>query len=371
MYTGYQLSQDLDIRVRQTNSAAYFSPARKEYCLRMAIINLLEADYRSLTLQSSVDEISPLIKTYQSFTPYNNQVLLKPLHIVSITVSGGSYIITFDRPHNLDFTTVLTYSLQFRGIEGTLNMTNINGNQSCGAGATAYQLTVLFFGASGVHVANSGEAYSALDYWCSDYYHLLAVNNVCLKNLNLNIVSVKNVSYCDITIGVNNIREKEYLKFSSFGGLTGLTGYKYVKRMGERVIRIYDDYNLTTPTVVTGTYTSGGIIERKHNRGCEPLVSEQKISYYQATELFPLYECNDNRLACYSSERNTNSLITNIQYFVDYITTSAEIDIDDDVIDILQTYNMQMCNKIIEKASEYFFAINTASEDIQITEVLQ
>lgn len=371
MYTGLQLSNDLDLRVRQTQAGAYLEPAKKEYLLRMAVVKMLEENYISVVKQKSVDEISPLIKTYTPFIPYNNQVLIKPLHISSIAnPSGNIFQVVFDRPHNIDFATFTSVDITFSGVEGgtydTLNGETYSATVDPNVPLSAVRITAL--GLSGTPTPNTGEVTG--DYWCSDYYHLLAISLECLKNTNTTIVSVNVAGGCLITLGTNNIRSGERLKFSSFGGLTGLTGYKYVKKIGERKIRIYDDVNLTTQTTVTGTYTSGGIIERIHNEYCEYDISDTKIDSDQATEHFPLFDANGNRLRCYSSLMNTSSYITNIKYYVDYIVRQAAIDIEDNTTDLLQTYNQEMCRMIIERAALMFFAINTSVEDVQIAPVV-
>lgn len=372
MYTGLQLSKDLDIRVRQTTASAYFSPARKNYCLRMAVVDLLEENYKGMIKQKSVDEISPLIKTYTPYVPYSNKVILKPLHISNIVnTTGNTYQVFFDRPHNFSFASGnvdITFSGVLGGTYTTLN------DQVFGASdaSTSVETSVLITTAaplSGTYTANSGQVVG--DYWISDYYHLLAVSVESLKDLRLKIVGVKTPAM-EITIGTNNIRTGELLKFSNFNGLTGINNqYKYVKKISERKIKLYNDIGLTVPTTVIGTYSGGGKIERRYNRYCEPLVSDQKISSYQATELFPLYESNENRLACYTSQQDVDTFITALSYYVDYITVQANIDINDSVRDLLQVYNQEMCRMIIERAAAYFFAINTSAEDIQILPVLQ
>lgn len=370
MYTGLQLSKDLDIRVRQTNAGAYFSPARKNYCLRMAVVSLLENNYKGMIKQKSVDEISPLIKTYSYYASYNNQVLLKPLHISNIVnTSGNDYQVFFDRPHNLDFTSG-TVNITFSGVQGftTLNGQTYGASDALTSIDTSVMITTLA-PLTGTYVLNSGEVIG--DTWIWDYYHLLAVSAVTYKDLRISIKAVKTPAF-ELTIGTNNIRTGEYLRFSGFGGLTGINNqFKYVKKIAERKIKLYDDAALTIPTTVTGTYTSGGKIERMYDRYCEPLTSDQKISAYQATELFPLYESNENRLICYTSEQDVNPFITPVNYYVDYITVQANIDITNDTTDLLQTYNQEMCRMIIEKAAAYFFALNTSAEDVQILPVTQ
>lgn len=338
----------------------------------MAIVKLLESDYRRLSTQKAVDEISPLIKTYADFTPYNNKVLLKPLHILSIVnVSGNVYQVTFDRPHNFDFVTFPSIDITFNGVEGD-TYTTLNENTYSASVATTNVTTsclITAVGLSGTYTLGTGEVSG--DYWLSEYYHLLSTRLDSLKNLNVTIVKVSAAGTCKIILGTNNIRTGEYLNFSGFGGLTGLSGYKYVKKISERAIAIYNDINFTTPAVVTGNYSTGGVISRKYKRYCEPLLSDQKISTYQATELFPLYESNENRVSCYSSEQNLNGFITNLNYSVDYITTQANIDIDNNTVDLLQTYNQEMCRMIIEMAAELFYAVNTSGEDIQILEAIK
>jgi len=364
LYTGLQLSQDLDLRVRQTQAGAYLEPSKKEYLIRMATVKLLEENYVSVVKQKSVDEISPLIKTYDQYTPNNNQVLIKPLQVTTVVLaSGATFNITFDRPHNLPVG--WTGLVQVSDIEGSLLFSDLNGNRT-GTYVSANVISITVAGITGTHTAGTGQVSSLDNSWCSDYYHLLAISLECLKNLNLTILKVNTAGTCLITLGTNNIRQGERLKFSSFGGLTGLTGYKYVRVVSERQIKIYDDINLATPTVVTGTYTSGGVIERAHNEYCEYDISDQKISSDPPTEHFPLFDANSNRLRCYSSLRNESTFITNIKYYVDYIVKQAEIDIEDNAYDLLQIYNQEMCRLIIERAALMFFAINTSVEDVQI-----
>jgi hypothetical protein len=167
MYTGLQLSRDLDVRVRQTNAAAYLSPAKKNYFLKMAVVKLLESRYKTIAKQSAVDEISPLIKTYVDFVPYNNQVLLKPLHISTITnVSGNIYRVVFDRPHNIDFATFPNINITFSDVEGG-TYTTLNGNTYSASVDATFPTTALNItqaGITGSHTANTGEIKGS--YWC-------------------------------------------------------------------------------------------------------------------------------------------------------------------------------------------------------------
>lgn len=384
MYTGADLLTDLRIRVRQGSSGAYLSTQRANSIVNQSVTKLLEQNYRTLINQGSIDEINPLIKTYASFYPYNKKVLLKPLVILSIAnPSANNYVMTFATPHNIDFATYPTVQVSFNGLQGgTYNLFNGNSYDATVLSATTIQVSEL--GITGTYTDYSGQcvatsfvgATGEANYWPSDYYHLLAVNSVCRKVLNYTIVGVKNLTYFDITLGPNNLRTGELIRFTNFGGIAGLSGDKYVKKMGDRKVRLYNDKLLTIPFTTTGTWTSGGTIERYYGRApferyAEPLVSDQKADMTKISPYFPLYSVSENELVCYTSESNYDTDITQLQYIMDYITVQAEIDVTNSVTDLNQKYNQEFCRKIVETAAQLWFAINTAGEDVQISEIIQ
>lgn len=367
MYTGLNLSEDFDVRVRQTQAANYLTLERKQTCVNMAVISLIERNYALSASQTMLDEISPLAIGYREYTPNNNMVLLKPLHISNIVLASGTlYNITFDRPHNLPAT--WTGSITISDVEGTLLFSNINGVRSATyINSTTIQVNVA--GLTGVYTANTGQVISNDNSWISDYYHLMAVNVHAIVNLNLTISAVNIGTSTQITVEENNLRTGEYLYFSNFGGLTGLNTWKYIKKITDNTIRLYNDAGLTTPSVVTGSYTSGGTISRKYKRGCEQLVSSQKIGYYGAAEIDPLYTITENKLICYTSDMNLSPYITQDKYIVDYITTYADIDLENDTTDLLQTFNMNFMRNVLEEAALIFYKINTSVADVQISAV--
>jgi len=383
MYTGKQLGDDLATRVRQGPFTGYFGTDEKNQYVRMAVTSLLEENYASVVRQGATDEINPLVKIYKPFLPFNKKVLLKPLHIVSIAnPSTNNYDITFDRDHNIDFTTYPTVSVTFDGLQGG-TYSNFNGNVYDAIFVTNKTIRVNELGITGTYTNNTGECSASSDpaggktnYWPSDYYHLLAVAVVCRANLNVTVSAVKNISTVDITVGINNFDDRELLRFSSFGGLSGLTGDKYIKKIGDRKIRLYNDANLTVPFTTSGTWTSGGVIERYYGRSpkrryCEPFPSDQRVDSSEITPWWPLYTVAGNEIVCYTSESNFDTNITQIEYLMDYISIQAIIDTENDITDLLQTYNQQFCNKIIERAAKLFYAMNSSQADIQISEVIQ
>lgn len=383
MYTGADLYTDLQIRVRQGSSGAYLSSGRANFVVNQSVTKLLEQNYRSLINQGAIDEINPLIKTYASFYPNNKKVLLKPLVVMSVAnPSANTYVMTFSAPHNIDPVLNPIVMVSFNGMQGgTYNLFNGNVYDATVLSSTTIQVSELgitgtYTDYSGQCVASSVSGGGTINYWPSDYYHLLAVNCVSRQVLNYTISSVKNLSTFDITLGPNNLRTGELLRFTNFGGIAGLSGNKYIKKMGDRKIRLYNDALLQTPFTTTGTWTSGGTIERYHGvapltRYAEPLVSDQKADMSLISPYFPLYAVSENELVCYTSDMNHDTNITQLEYVMDYITAQAEIDVSDSVIDLNQTYNQEFCRKIIETAAQLWFAINSSGEDVQITEVIQ
>lgn len=331
------------------------------------MIRAIEQRYSTLINQSSTDEISKLVKAYEPFIPNNNQLLLKPLQITTVTLaSGTTFNITFDRPHNLPST--WTGLISLTDIEGTLLFANLNGERT-GTYVNANTISVTVAGITGVHTAGTGKASSLDNSWCSDYYHFLAAKVRCKKNTRIKVVGFFNSSPAKtVEVSTNNIRKGELLHFADFGGLTGLSGDKYVDKIGDWKIAIYDDKNLTTPTVITGNYTSGGTISRYHEKSVQPLPSEQEIDSFEASELFPMYKTFNNKLVCYTSEMNQNLDITQEKYYLDYILTAAAIDTTNDTYDLLQVYNMTMINSIIEEAAIEFFKIVSNETNIKIAQ---
>lgn len=367
MYTGLQLSTDFQIRINQSRAANVLSPEREKDCLRVGLIRAIESRYRDLINQSSLDEISKLVKAYEPFTPNNNQVLIKPLQITTVALaSGTTFNITFDRPHNLPIG--WTGLIQVENIEGSLLFSNLNGERT-GTYVSSNAISITVSSITGTHTAGTGQVSSLDNSWCSDYYHFLAAKVKVKRATKIKVVSVQNTTGAKVVlVGTNNIRKGELLNFSTFGGLTGLSGDKYVDKIGDWKITIYDDKDLTVPTVITGTYTSGGVISRYFEKSVQPLASDQEIDSFEASELFPMYKTFSNKLICYTSEMNQNSDLTQEKYYLDYITTASAIDTTNDTYDLLQVYNMSMINSIIEESAIEFYKMVSNETNIKIAQ---
>ncbi len=369
MYTGANYLRDLRIRTNQGQAGQYLNTNRVNYCTKFAINSLLEKVYQNIISQKAVDNVSPLIKTYQSYIPVNNQVLLKPLLITNVTI-GTNAVITFDRVDNLEANTPIVVS-------GVVGVTGINTTISTYTILSPTQITTTIT-TTGTYVAGTGQATCA-GYIISDYYHLLFVSSIHRAILNVKINTVIDVvSGTTLKIGTNNIRQGEYLYFSDFTGLAGINGNSfYIKKINLNTIQLYQDAALRLPANITGSWTGQGYIWRTPStakvkgRGTKALISNAKWGYYGADEAFVLYEDNDNRLRVYTSERNTDTNIVQLEYLVDYITVQADIDITNTTYDLLQVYNMEMINMIIEMAADEFFAVVEDEEGVKLLPMVQ
>jgi hypothetical protein len=386
-YTGVDFYNDLQIRTNQGSAAAFLSTDRANYFAKQAIVSLVQENYRSITEQTSVDEISPLIQTYKTFVPYNGQVLLKPLDIIKIeyqTVDDSDYLlITFNRPHNFDFDTypsgikIAFYDIVGTGDFSALNNTSVIVTEDT---ITNNPNAVKHFLASTTSATYTRGGIAIPDNitipppnlnalggnWVYDYYNYLSCKLEYTENLGLEILGIDNkLGQFVMTIGTNNnIRTGEYLNFTGFGGLT--IGNKYVKKIAYNKIKLYNDEKLKTPYVNVNTYTSGGVITRTSTlRSALPYPSDFKNDVYLPTPRYPLFETNENRLKIYPNEG-----ITQTKYVLDYIKQFYEIDVENNTTDLHYYYNALFCTKIIERSAQMFFAMVSSGEDIQIGNVI-
>jgi hypothetical protein len=374
-YTGVDLYNDLKVRTNQGQAGAFLNIDRANYIVNSAIINQFEKVVSQLAIQRNTDEVSPCIKRDVSFTPNNSQVLLKPLIITSVrSFTTTTYLVFFDRPHNLVAGTPINIS----GVTGaTSGVNNVNQPTSV---YTNYivnddrNITITVASApSGGASSNigTGKAISS-GYIIDDYYHLLAVQYNFNQVLNIDVISLlKNTSLSIITISANNnIRSGEYLNFTNFSGVT--IGLKYVKKIAYNKIQLYNDADLTTPTILTGNYVSGGTITRSNGRYADPLNPDQKVDVYRSSFYYPLYQSSDNNLSIvvYDKHKRVDTSITPTSFVVDYVRTFPPIDLEDSIYDIHQDFNAKFCDKIIEYAALKFQAFTSAGEDAQLTEII-
>ena len=378
-YTGVDFYNDLQIRTNQGSAAAFLSTDRANYFAKQAIVSLVQENYRSITEQTSVDEISPLIQTNKTFVPNNGQVLLKPLDIINIEVGvvNTSFIVTFNRPHNFDFAANPNIPIAIFGIVGTGVLESLNDDSWTANEDTLTNnpnsILVPIPATTGTYVSGGIVTPDTInpinigaENWVYDYYNYLSCKLEYTENLGLDILGVDNkLGQFVMTIGTNNnIRTGEYLNFTGFGGLT--IGNKYVKKIAYNKIKLYNDEKLKTPYVNANTYTSGGVITRTSTlRSALPYPSDFKNDVYQPTPRYPLFETNENRLKIYPNEG-----ITQTKYVLDYIKQFYEIDVENNTTDLHYYYNALFCTKIIERSAQMFFAMVSSGEDIQIGNVI-
>jgi len=361
-YTGSDLYNDLKIRVYQGGAGAFLNANRANYIIWTAIKDLIEKRYNTLIKQSSTDEINKLIKVDQAFTHNGDGVVsLKPLRILSVSVPlSNTYRIKFDRPHNFPTTGA---NVVFQGLSGGIISTQLNDLSFSVFWQSETEINVSQTGAS-ISGYSQGTGYALMNpllqtkSLISDYYHLLAVAIYGYAKTPIQIQSVDSVLN-RITLKSNNIRNGEKLFVYLPGASTN--PYGFAKMINRNTLELYTTSSLTTKVTWTGTYTGNGLVARYMERYAEPNPSDTKISPYDATEYFPLYQLAENELLVQPLYEQDMFLK------VDYITTAAEVSVNDSTRDLLQDFNWNFIGEVIELSANKFFAITSSPQDVQIT----
>lgn len=360
-YTGANLYSDLKIRVYQGGAGAFLNTSRANYVIWTAVKELIEKRYNSLIKQSSTDEINSLIKVDRLFTHNGSGVVsLKPLDILTITSTiTNIYRIKFDRPHNLPSSGGRLY---FQGIVGGLPSTQLNNQGFLVSYVNDTEVNLSQTGANPAGYS-AGTGYALMDTLTStrnlisDYYHLLAV---AIQGFAVTPIKIQSVdsTLSRVALKSNNIRNRE--RISLFLPGTTLTQSGYAKMINRSTLELYTTPMLTTKITWTGTYTGNGEVYRYMERYAEPSPSDMKISPYEATDYFPLYQVADNQLSL-------SPVYNEMLLKVDYISNAAEISVTDTSRDLLLDFNWNFIGEVIELAASKFFAITSSTEDVQIT----
>ena len=373
-YTGKNLYDDLAIRVYQGGAGAFLNTNRAQYVVRFAIKEALEKRYNSIIKQQSTDEINKLVKVDKYFPVINNKVLLKPLDIVNVEVAqtNVSFRITFNRIPNLNFDAYFdAVPIYISGIIGTDDIAALNNNSWTAAPDTInndpYSILVSYPSTTGTYTSGGQVIPDVNNYsislddslWIYDYYHLLSVALTGYVKVKTTIKSFDTAKQRGL-FSANNVRTGERIRVT-LPGTDCNQNVGYVKMIGLNLFELYTDELLMEKMVITGTYTTNGTIYRYMERYAEPAPSDMKISPYEATEYFPLYQTAENELSL------TPQIFAKAYYKADYISSASDIDVTNTITDLLQVYNLSIIDEIIERAAVKFFALTSSQADVQIT----
>lgn len=372
--TGAQIFSNLK---KQVNTAytGQINASLFNYISERAVVSIVDEAIQGLPSQTAYDAISKLIKTEKEFTPYNSQVLLKPLMVASatVTVLNTEVQITFDRPHNLSASVIASDNypaLQISGVIGVMASGQDDGlNHAWYNDVVVVNEYTLGFNVSGfttqaLNTTVTGLGKMTSEAWVTDYYYLLTTNATYTETLNVSIKSIlKTSKFTKINISLaNNIANRELLNFTNFSGLSTI-GDKYVLKQSQGTIVLYDDENLTIPTILTGTYVSGGTIKRIHSAYTKPYISDEKNTIYVPTVRYPRQESNDNRIKVYPLD---SSKYTQTTYKIDYVSLPIAIDSTDTNYDYEQVYNKEFLKMYYVKAATIFLETLKDLEMFQI-----
>lgn len=362
-YTGNNFLQNLRNIVSQYTTEFISVPFGNLLAMR-ALFNLIEDRYAKNS-QKSLDEISGLLKVDKEFLVYNNRSLVLPyLPISSIAVQTvgppGIYTINFSRNHNLGNGVGVT-------ISGVTVATNANGNYTFATSLTANGQYVITSSTSiNIRVATAAIAgglngQMVADNMVTDYYHLLNANVLFSQQIEPVVTNATNATPIVISItSTNNLRTTERIKISGVQGNTSANGEFYIKKQKKDTFAIFDEYTepiFTNPAIGNGVYTSGGVLAKVYERDCQVLLSDQKITKYKPKPNSPFLQTGDKELIYYPLEYECSRVS------LDYISLAAEIDCNNNTIDLLLTYNINFLNILIDMAARDFLRIVNSPEE--------
>jgi hypothetical protein len=128
-----------------------------------------------------------------------------------------------------------------------------------------------------------------------------------------------------------------------------MNGVRYVKQIGTRRYRLYNDEELLSPVVATSAYISGGTITSTKMNSCFQLKPDQYVQKVDSpTKRFPRYQMADNAIII--EPKN------NLQYVeMDYIKLPPfEIDPLNNDTDLLLYYSQEFIEYLVDFTARLF-----------------
>jgi hypothetical protein len=184
----------------------------------------------------------------------------------------------------------------------------------------------------------------------SDYMHLLAMKVRYDKQI-ATITAVSTGTPTTITLNVDtNLRTGQYVFIPSSGGTTGLTGLRYLKKVGKRKFQLYTNRGLDNLLTTSGVYTGGVPLRVVYENWAKPLFPDKKFSpYCVATIRLPYYEEADGVFKLFPEDE------TPVAAYVDYVSSpSVFIDPTDNTTDLEDTYPYKFLLYILDTAVKLF-----------------
>lgn len=335
--------------------SAFYNVTKQNALLRKALVLSLEDRYNNLIEQKVFDDMGEVLKLNKPFSLNNNQIYTAPLDIASISRVGTTFLITTVRPHNINVGDWIT-------LANVLNfVTPLNGNyavqQSVFVTNPVFEFAVIENYTGGTYTAKTGQVVNhyelnGLNKMAADYNHLLAVKAKFELTLPYGVSDVTNSNPIAIVLTTinNNIVTNDQVSVSGVLNNTNANGYFYVQKVNRKTFNLFIDKDLSNATLGNGDFQGLPVLKRVFYNFCAPLISIEKISNYdKATLEKPLFERGDKMIKIGPYDAVCSEIT------MDYVSSAVVfIDVNDNVIDLLDTYPNDFIYYVITKGVQLF-----------------
>lgn len=325
----------------------YINPDRFNRLMKNAFTNLCDIIYRQRDTQKEYDELSELSVIDHQFNVNGNRFHIRPLQVLSVTISGFDLIIGFNEPHNLQ----VGDQVAFNGIQGIVSNPVVNGNHTVTAVGSETTLTISFgLAPTGTYIAQTGRMTSPK--MIADYYHLFVMK--CRFVESREVLSVYNISGTSVVtisfLNRNKLRTGHQVSVSGVVGMNSANGIHWIKKTGRYTYELYNDELLRDPVVPNAPYVSGGQIQEVVERYADRISSDEK---YSESEKPTIKEPR------YIEDRSTFKIYPTIfkcdTVTVDYLRKpDVEIDANNDTLDLESKYTQKLLYRLKDDAAVTF-----------------
>ena len=332
-FTGVDFNREVERRIDKVYSD-YYDPATQKAFFRRSLQLSITSKYNVLDTQKRYDEIRSLLVYARQVTATTGRILLQP---IAITAFNGT-VVTTAFPHMLE-----------NGNSATVDIVGSTG-QYAGtfvvSAVTQYTFTIPV---ASIGTFQSGNVVT-MD-MVQDYMHLFSVRAAYTFENEDEIDSVTATpSKIEITLQKRSqLRDGNKITISNVIGANGMNGERYVKQIGTRRYRLYNDEELLSPVVATSAYISGGTITSTKMNSCFQLKPDQYVQKVDSpTKRFPRYQMADNAIIIEPK--------SNLQYVeMDYIKLPPfEIDPLNNETDLLLYYSQEFIEYLVDFTARLF-----------------
>ena len=344
-FTGVDFNREVERRIDKVYSD-YYDPTTQKAFFRRSLQLSITSKYNVLDTQKRYDEIRSLLVYAREVPATTGRILLQPIALTNyiygvIPPLGGLGVVTTAFPHMLQ-----------AGDSLSVNVTGINGilSQSVVAlSVTDYTITFQIGVVGNIGTFQSGNVVTTD--MVQDYMHLFSVRAAYIFENEDEIDSVAATpSKIEITLQKRSqLRDGNKITISGAVGANGMNGERYVKQIGTRRYRLYNDEELLSPVVATSAYVSGGVITSMKMNSCFQLKPDQYVQKVDSpTKRFPRYQMADNAIIIEPK--------SNLQYVeMDYIKLPPfEIDPLNNETDLLLYYSQEFIEYLVDYTARLF-----------------